>query len=339
MKTLIFLLAVIGVAPILGVEPAASNLVTVTVNLTDGSRVVGRLDGPRVGLEMQTEMVGRVNITWERIRQLDCTAGTTNTLVTLQNGDKLQGRLFQDTLKLTASFGPVVIPTKVIRQVSVGRARAGKLPEGCVLWYSFDVDEGERTSDQSGREHHGQVRGAEYVAAGKFGGAYRFARGEKQLWVADSPDWSLVGQPFTIALWVKLDGFPDETSEAFIIGHDEGGGGLPKWGFEFFRDGLCFHVNGPHVRRDQRIVRHRFRPELNRWYHLAVSRDARTFRLFVDGECVKTEENPAEIPAIRAELTIGQAEGLGINGLLDEVMLFKRCLTAPEVAELAAGHK
>jgi hypothetical protein len=345
--------AILAVLPVeLPVEPRAartnpppaavaqSDAVEVSLDLLDGSRIVGQIQPRSLPVILRSEALGEVKIPLERVRFVQFGGTNQPAVVSLQNGDKLQGGCGPDEFGLITSFGKISIPARLLKRLTVApAAAAGRIPDGCVLRLSFDVDEGERVSDSSGRGHQGQVRGAEYVAAGKRGGAYRFSNGDKQMWLPHHPDWVLGDRAFSIMLWVKLDQLPDEQREAFMLGHDEAAGAARKWGFEFFRDSLCFHTNGPGMGGGYRIARHRFRPEVNRWYHLALTREDSRYRLYVDGQLVKTDEHRAPVPEAAADLTIGQAEGLGINGMLDEVLLFHRALATEEIQALYESQK
>lgn len=317
--------------------PVADELGLV-LDLQDGSHIISRITPRNLPIVIRSESLGEVKIPLERIRGIQFSVSNQHVVVTLQNGDKLQGTSRQDAFKVTTAFGKVAIETKFITRLSVMARPAAAPPTGCVFWLSFDVEEGDRVTDQSGREHHGRIQGAEYVPTGQRGGAYRFTSGKRQMWVPHSPDWRLGDRPFSIALWVNLDQLPNEQREHFMIGHDEGGGGRNKWGFEFFRDGLCFHLNGPEV-GSHRIAQYRFRPEANRWYHQSMTRNDSGYRLYVDGKCVATDETTVAVPDVSAELTIGQAEGLGIEGMLDEVMIFERALSAEELKALYDSQK
>jgi hypothetical protein len=173
------------------------------------------------------------------------------------------------------------------------------------------------------------------VPDGRRGGAYRFTGGEQVIRVADSPHWQFGMVPFTIALWVRLDQPPDVQREHMMVGHDEGG---EKWGFEFFQEGLCFHINGQKS-GSHRIAYGKLAPELRRWYHVAVTRNGKSYQIYVDGELLKSDTNSAAVPNAAADLTIGQAENIGTPVTLGEVMVFNRALCAEEIRGLATAAR
>ncbi|NCD21955.1 MAG: LamG domain-containing protein, partial [Spartobacteria bacterium] len=144
--------------------------------------------------------------------------------------------------------------------------------------------------------------------------------------------WNFGDQPFSIALWIKLEQMP--VGEQMIVGHDEGGGEQNKWAFEFWQGNLCFHVNSSRS-ESFRIGAIPWRGEVDRWHHLAVTREGSDFRIYKDGICVSEARHLLPVPSAKAPLTMGQAERLFVEGALDEVMLFDRELSADEVQGLA----
>ena len=75
--------------------------------------------------------------------------------------------------------------------------------------------------------------------------------------------------------------------------------------------------------------------DLNRWYHVAVVHDSTSYRLYVDGILVATNNSSPIDPASAAQgLTIGGRPGEGnraFAGRIGEVRIYKRTLTAAEI--------
>jgi hypothetical protein len=326
-----------------------NHAVRLRVELQDGSRVIG--DSTLPGLPVETSF-GKSTIPIVQVVSLQLADGGTNVALRLRNGDKLTGVLGLKRWEVNTVFGAVAIRSDLVRTVTIGRSQA--LP-GLLLYYSFDQD-AKTVTDESGNEHSGTLdnvrwipvdRGANrwtyqtnegqglprWVPDGRRGGAFRFASGEQVIRVPDHAHWKFGREPFTIALWVRLDQSPDVQREHMMVGHDSG---AEKWGFEFFHDGLCFHINGQRT-GSHRIAFGQFAPELQRWYHLAVTREDQNYRIYVDGELLTSDTNGAAVPDANADLTIGQAENIGTPGTLDEVMIFSRALSAAEISGLATA--
>jgi hypothetical protein len=159
--------------------------------------------------------------------------------------------------------------------------------------------------------------------------------------VADNDVWAFGTNDFSIELWAKFlapgGGSVGEPSNIFI-GNDEGPGDRNKWFFALGGGYLNFHINSPTL-GPQFFPLAPFSPALNTWYHLAVTRSGSLYSLYINGALAKTATNSASVPNAAAFLTIGEAESLGfMNGLLDEVTIYNRALTAAEITSIwAAG--
>jgi len=210
-------------------------------------------------------------------------------------------------------------------------ARSGSIMDGLVLYFPFDEDGGDVVRDASGNGHDGKVVGAQFTPEGKLGGAYRVGKRCGFIEVPANKAWSLGLEPFSIAVWVKLISF--HSREQNILGCNEGGGELNKWTLQFYEGCLGFHINNPQS-ISARIAASSWYGRANEWHHLAVTREADTYCIYINGQCTVRGDNSHPVPAARAPLTIGQAEGLFIEGLLDEVMLFNRALAPEEVLTL-----
>ena len=204
--------------------------------------------------------------------------------------------------------------------------------DGLLLYYAFDKDSDGTVVDLSGNCNTGTMKGAKFISEGRVGGACVVGAKVGYIEVPDKNDWSFGSNPFSITMWFKANA-AIEHGEHMFVGHDEGGGARNKWAFEVLQGSLGFHINGSTI-RSQRIAFHRWIPEQDKWHHIAMTRDGNTYKTYVDGVCVESVINDAPIPSIKAPLTIGQAEGLFVEGSVDEVMVFKRALTDLDVKKL-----
>ena len=139
---------------------------------------------------------------------------------------------------------------------------------------------------------------------------------------------------FSIEFWANFAALTPSTpggdgSIAFIA-RDEGLGDLNKWLFGL-GGGTCISTStvaglGPYF-----LAQAPFNPVTNQWYHLAVTRGGAVFRVYVNGAQVSAETNSLAIPDADAPLTLGEAQGLFMQGLLDEISIYNRALGANEL--------
>ncbi|MGH8520668.1 MAG: LamG-like jellyroll fold domain-containing protein [Gammaproteobacteria bacterium] len=204
-------------------------------------------------------------------------------------------------------------------------------PSGLVSWQPGD---GNADDIQGG--HDGTLENGATFTAGMVNQAFSF-NGSSWVNVADDPAFTFGSGPFTIDLWVNFNQL--EGRDPFV-GHDEGGGNRNKWIFWSDDVGhgptfqgqraLRFHINSPTIGPIDPISAP-WNPVPRQWHHVAVTRDGSNYALYIDGVQVATRVDALAIPDAAAPLTIGRAEAFFLDGLLDEVEVFNRALSATEV--------
>lgn len=211
---------------------------------------------------------------------------------------------------------------------------------GPVLHYTFDKDEGGKVTDQSGRCNHGTVHSATWTAKGKAGGAYEFDGKDDYIELGPSNLYKSKGQ-LSACAWVNIRG------KVAIVLSNYHGGGAYKGQFFF----ACNDVGGIDVLFGQGpntyvryISKARSIPR-NEWHHVAFTYDERRgngnrIKLYLDGEelggcTIQSEGNGGPVLDIAENLRImahrDTPTGTLSDGLVDEVMIFNRALSAEEI--------
>ncbi len=198
--------------------------------------------------------------------------------------------------------------------------------------WSFDEGEGGTAADSVG-DHPASGTGTWVAGHGDAGSAVRL-NGEDQAFETEGPVLDTTGS-YTVSAWVQLDRIPGNWST--IVGQDAatgssafylqyGGGGR----FAFSSEG------GP---RAEHVVE----PVLGDWYHVVGVRDAdaQTITLSLNGEQVGQASVCGGVSA-SGPLTIGRGQWNGDPvdywpGVIDDVRVFDRALSADEVAAVHAG--
>lgn len=110
----------------------------------------------------------------------------------------------------------------------------------------------------------------------KFGGASAYFNGNSSIEFQASEDWNFGSSDFTIECWVYLlsHGYPEPTTEGYnhffsVIDQN-------TFGFKSWKDAYYLY-SGTHD------VRTTVGPILNRWQHLALSRNSTSLKIFVNG--------------------------------------------------------
>jgi hypothetical protein len=157
-------------------EQAPTNApLRLAIELVDGSRIVGV---PAITAFPVQTAYARMAIPVSQVSSIALADDHENAAFQLANGDKLQGVLtLGGPLKLATVFGSISVGTEHIKRLRVrpaGGALPAALQDSLVLCYSFDRDEGDKTTDGSARENHGAVRGPRFTPEGQSGGALVF---------------------------------------------------------------------------------------------------------------------------------------------------------------------
>ena len=78
-----------------------------------------------------------------------------------------------------------------------------------------------------------------------------------------------------------------------------------------------------------------FTPNVNQWYHYALTRRGNVFTIYVNGTVIGTETNSRILPDAKGSLNIGEGEGFYFNGQIDNIAIYKRALSAFEIKKIA----
>lgn len=294
----------------------------ISLSTKDGSSLVGT---PLArGVRVETSF-GRSAIPYRLMTRarLDVTEG--GMVIEFRNQDRLTGTCLEKWIGVNTAFGVQKVSLDFIREIRVlSPVRA----DGLLAYYPFDGDADGQVRDASGNGRNGRALGAVFVPDGKRGGAFRVGRRTGYLEVPHDAAWNFGDKPFTIALWVKLESLPP--GDQMIMAHDTGGGARNKWLLWFDQGRLCFHVNTDEG-ISHSIGRSSWRPRLGYWHHVALTRNGDEFRLFADGRCIAEDRHEPPLPSTDAPLTIGQGEGMFVEGVLDEVRLYGCALSEEEI--------
>jgi hypothetical protein len=302
------------------------------IELVDGSRLIGR---PRIDTVPVQTPYAKMAIPLKQILTVGLGDDHETVSVDLQNGDKLKGVISLGPIELATLFGPVKVGIEHIRRIDVGVSGGGLsnvLARGLFLYYPFDKDEGNRVTDASGNGHDGRPQGSRWTPDGKVGGAFAFG-GSDYVEMGYQP----AGTEITLAAWIK----PANTGLGFFLGTHfsesslwmltvEGPHGPPK---QCARIGYNTGTDGESLFGTSNV-------QDGRWHHVAATIDSKGAKLYVDG--VLENQNAVSGNWKGANAAIGRSltgsPGF-YSGLVDEVMIFRRPLTAAEIKQIYDAQK
>lgn len=204
---------------------------------------------------------------------------------------------------------------------------AGKTPgsfaPNLVAWWKGE----DNANDSQGSNHGTLFKPEDYDASGKVGQAFTISPAAgNYVYIADSP--SLRVKTFTIDAWVNFNALP--AIAGHIFGKALGGGDANSYVLWYQNGGLHGYVEGGPT------LTYNWSPTLGQWYHVAYTYDGGTHKLYVDGSEVASGASTA-VPGYDAHPALIGADYSGGNityqfdGKIDEVDLFNRALSQPEI--------
>ena len=199
-----------------------------------------------------------------------------------------------------------------------------------VGWWNFD--EG-NAKDISGYNNHGVITRTSLARGvnGNEGSALRFKGSADFVIIPETNDFFnfTQGDSFSYSSWFKVDSFP--ASWHGIISKS------PSWGEGYnLQVGLTQNIAcgiGAYVRTE-------WEPQLDIWYHAICSYDGNKMTLYVNG--VEESSKSYNIKSGDTDLKLGMfytTNSLGFYGVIDDVRIYSRALTAYEVQTLYAQTK
>ncbi len=170
---------------------------------------------------------------------------------------------------------------------------------------------------------------SENYVSGKFGQAFSLDGGN-HVDVTDNPSLQVTGD-FTISAWVNSDSASTGSAIKRIIGYADVAG---SYDLDWDHNGLggtSFSIyNGASWFAAVTTL------NASQWYHLVGVYNGTSVKLYVDGVLVDQSETIDTINSADGSITIG-ADSIGgsnFSGLVDDVAIFNRALSAAEIASL-----
>jgi hypothetical protein len=208
------------------------------------------------------------------------------------------------------------------------------ISKGLILYYPFNPGSDKNTADKSGKSGFGVVHGATWTADGKVGGAFVFDGRSGYIATTSQNNLNLTKE-FSICLWMK----PGKQSRGEI-----GIISKAKWrdaGYsvgmdQYHTNVVCFHAYGG----DEPVLNLRSTSNAivqDEWNHIAVTFDASSAaKIYRNGEEVGSGNAAGPVAKSAAKLVIGKydEDAPAFNGIIDEVMIFNRVLSADEVRQI-----
>jgi hypothetical protein len=215
---------------------------------------------------------------------------------------------------------------------SVGQAPAADDPY-LMGWWMFDEGSGTVAKDSSGHGHDGTLNGDPKWVGGPLGGALDFDGTNDFVEIPDGPGLSITGA-ITIAAWTNMR--TTSSGEMAIV--SKGGWAANDLPYELTeeRGGVIFWQFYNDAGRDSCSPNS---PSAGEWHHITATYDGKVFKCYIDGVLAQEWAYAGAMPKNTASVTIGRRSrgGTFFNGMIDDVRLYDRALTAGQINVVLAG--
>ena len=247
----------------------------------------------------------------------------------------------QDVARLKAKLAFEQAGKELSRLGAATPSSRANLPKGAVLVLTFDkctlFAEGgvPRTRDASGQKNHARPYGAKWTPGGKVGGGFTLDGTDDYLACPHAPSLNLTG-PMTISLWIKMTAW-DNGGGLCTKGAGMGG---ESWLLDMAAQRFRF-IRRPNASSYSAVTSAQS-AKAGAWHHVAAVADGKVLRIYVDLAETVGQAYSAKSKTNTSVVSLGSRQsGSGpfdanIAGVIDEVMIFSRALSAAEIKQLHA---
>ncbi len=227
---------------------------------------------------------------------------------------------------------------------SSGLTTAGEEAEvekGLVLWLRFEEGKGDIARDSSGHGNDGKIYGASW-AEGKVGGGLQFD-GIDDYVDCGSDEILVPKDDFTLEAWIYMNNMPLVEEGSFVQNPVLFKNSVSNYMLMvmYHQRSLLLHVGGIH----QFLVTESL--PMERWIHIAATvYDGYIATVYANGEIAGQNSGELIFSAAKKPVLIGRrvSEGSGhsssFDGIIDEVRIYNRALSAEEMkAHYNAGKE
>ncbi len=215
-----------------------------------------------------------------------------------------------------------------------------------LCWWRFDDGVGTTAIDSSGHDRYGTVNGATWVADGQIGGALEFGGDGDHVLDADAGDYLNGLDALTVCVWIKSN--VTSTEKGFVCFIDPAGG--DNGGMRYDAESYKFPGGTNLIKLSMDTTSGNMQLEASdntqttQWQHVAMVWSTNNdLQLYINGQLHKPRGTQGRGGTIVAtKLIVGKSvKDVGANdgwdGLVDDVRVYNKVLTADEIKQVMRG--
>lgn len=200
---------------------------------------------------------------------------------------------------------------------------------GAVVEIGFSEGTGSSVSDASGASNNGTITGATWSAQGKYGAALSFDGVNDWVSIADANSLDLTNG-MTLEAWVKPAS--TQTNYRTVIMKERPSNAA----YTMYANSNTNRPMGEHSKTNGTVTEIKGTTQLaaNTWTHIATTYNGSTFKFFLNGVQQATKNTTGNMFVSTSSLRIGGNNTWNdefFSGLIDEVRVYNRALTAAEI--------
>lgn len=213
------------------------------------------------------------------------------------------------------------------------RSQKSSLDDGLIAYFPFEGD----AQDFSGYDNDGNTVNDPTYVSGKYGKAIELNGVDQYVRVPNSD--SLNPDQITVSMWYKLDSLPASFA-ALIQKYADGADDDVTWQiiFDTTGDGK---LNSGLVTTDKgSSLSFPTLSSVNEWVHVALTFDGSTYSIYKNGEKKASVSQSGTVKKSNYDISIGRGKpisGRWIDGLIDDVRIYSRALSAAEIQQLSSA--
>lgn len=199
-----------------------------------------------------------------------------------------------------------------------------------IVYFSFDEIKGDIVPDLSGFGNDGKLQNNPKVIEGKYKKALEFESSRVAITASDSLTGEMFKEGnFSIVMWINPKRTGNQWQQIFRAGPDpndtlfinnDGRLSWRGWVGAAWAGGMC--------ETDPGVV------DANTWTHVAVTSDAKNFRIYVNGKLTKESNFQATRGNNKEYMIGGYAGGESYSGAVDDFAVFKVRLKDEEIISI-----